>query len=122
MFKGRLRHSAGKPNSDSEKRANGWGWLSTLGLALVAAVAGQIPALAALSWSHEYGFTLAKLAGMAGDGVAVIILVCVSTPIQVGLLFVFARRRSPSALEYLALKVPRAQDIALLILASAALG
>jgi membrane protease YdiL (CAAX protease family) len=122
MFKGRLRRSAGKPNSDLEKAANAWGWLATLGLAVVAAVAGQIPALAALSWSHEYGFSLAKLAGMASDGVAVIILVCVSTPIQIGLLFVFARQRSSSARDYLALTIPHARDIVVLILAAAALG
>ena len=50
-----------------------------LGLALVAAVASQLPALAAVSWSHDYGFSFATLQHMTGDGVAVITLVYVST-------------------------------------------
>jgi uncharacterized protein len=96
-------------------------WLATLGLGVVAAVAGQIPALAVLSWSPGDEFSLAKLQGMAGNGEAVIILVCVSTPVQVGLLFWFARRRSSSAVNYLALIVPKKRHILRLFLAAAAL-
>ena len=97
------------------------GWLATLGLGMVAALTGQIPALAALSWSRERGLSLAELGGLTSDGVAVIILICVSTPVQVGLLFWFAHRRSPSALDYLALKLPRKRDITLLALVAAGL-
>jgi uncharacterized protein len=96
-------------------------WLATLGLGVVAAVAGQIPALAVLSWSYGDEFSLAKLQGMAGNGEAVIILVCVSTPVQLGLLFWFARRRSSSALNYLALNLPKKGHILRLFLAAAAL-
>jgi membrane protease YdiL (CAAX protease family) len=61
------------------------------------------------------------LEGLASDGVAVIILICVSTPVQVGLLFWFARRKAPSALGYLALSLPRSRDIRLLVIVAAAL-
>jgi membrane protease YdiL (CAAX protease family) len=77
----------------------------------------QIPALAALILFHERGASLAKLQGLAGDGVAVIILTCVSTPIQVALLFWFARLRVPSPLGYLALALPSKRDIILLVFA-----
>jgi membrane protease YdiL (CAAX protease family) len=92
-----------------------WGWLATLVLGVVAAVVSQLPALAALILFHEWGASLAKLQGLAGDGVTVIILLCVSTPIQVGLLVWFARLRAPSALDYLALTLPSKRDITLLI-------
>jgi uncharacterized protein len=101
---------------EAEWRGRSWGWLATLVLALVAAVAGQIPALAALSWSYDHGFSLPKLQSAASDGVAVAILLGVSTPVQVGLLFWFARLRGSSAMEYLALTLPRKRDFAILIL------
>jgi membrane protease YdiL (CAAX protease family) len=108
--------------------ASGWrlptrsrGWLATLGLGMVAGLTGQIPALAALSWSRGGRLSLAELGGLTSDGVAVIILICASTPVQVGLLFWFARKKSPSALDYLALKLPHKRDITLLALVVAGL-
>jgi membrane protease YdiL (CAAX protease family) len=98
-----------------------WRWLGTLGLGVVAAIVSQIPALAALALSSDYGLNLAKLQHAANDGVAVIVLVCVSTPVQVGLLLVFARRRDPSGLDYLGLRLPRRTDLALLVVAAAGL-
>ena len=98
-----------------------WRWLATLGLGLVAAVVGQIPPLAVLSWSHSLEFNLADLQGMAGNGTAVIRLICMSTPVQVGLLFWFARRRSASAVSYLALTRPQKRDIVVLFLTAVAL-
>ena len=92
-----------------------WGWLASLVLAVVAAVVSQIPALAALILFHERGASLAKLQELAGDGVAAIILICVSTPIQVGLLFWFARLRVRSPLGYLALTLPSKRDMILLV-------
>src|SRR5277367_5539796 len=100
----RKNESLGLPQSDARCRPKTWGWLATFGLA---AVASQLPALAAVSWSHVYGFNFATLQHMTGDGIAVITLVYVSTPVQVGLLFWFARLRSSSAVEYLALTLPR---------------
>ena len=96
-------------------------WLGTLGLGVVAAVASQIPALAALALSTDYGFNLAKIQHAANDGIAVIVLVCVSTPVQVGLLLAFARRRAPSAFDYLGLRLPRRRDFALLVFAAVGL-
>ena len=122
MFRRRRKNeSLGLPHSDARRRAKTWGWLATSGLGLVVAVAGQLPALAAVSWSHDYGFSFAKLQHMAGDGVAVITLLCVSTPVQVGLLFWFARLRSSSAVEYLALTLPRKRDMVVLLLSAAVL-
>jgi uncharacterized protein len=110
------------PSPEPEKpAAQPWGWLASLGLGIFAAFVGQIPALAALFLFHEQGLRPAKVEGLASDGVAVIILICVSTPVQVGLLFWFARRKAPSALDYLALRFPRKHDIALLVLAAVAL-
>lgn len=111
----------GLPQSDARCRPKTWGWLATVGLALVAAVASQLPALAAVSWLHGYGFSFAKLQHMTGDGVAVITLVCVSTPVQVGLIFWFARLRNSSAVEYLALTLPQKRDIVILLLSAALL-
>ncbi len=91
------------PSPEPERPTKAWGWLASLGLGIVAAVTGQIPALAALSLFHERGLGLAKLQGLERDAVAVIILICVSTPVQVGLLFWFARRKVASAFGYLAL-------------------
>ena len=104
------------PSPEPERPMRVWGWLASLVLGVVAAVVGQIPALVALILFHERGVSLAKLHGLAGDGVAVIILTCVSTPIQVGLLFWFARLRVPSPLGYLALTLPCKRDIILLVL------
>jgi CAAX protease family protein len=109
------------PSIESKRPARSWGWLASLSLGAVAAVSGQLPALAALFFFHEQGFSLAKSGGLATDGVAVIFLICVSTPVQLGLLFWFARRKNPSALAYLALGLPRKRDIALLVLVAAAL-
>lgn len=106
---------------DTEWDTNAWGGLATGGLALAAAVIAQVPALAVVAWSHDYGFSLVKLKQMAGDGVAVTTLLWVSTPVQVGLLFWFARLRSSSAIKYLALTLPRKRDILLLLLSAAAL-
>jgi membrane protease YdiL (CAAX protease family) len=117
----RKNESLGLPQSDARCRPKTWGWLATFGLALVAAVASQLPALAAVSWSHDYGFSFATLQHMTGDGAAVITLVCVSTPVQVGLLFWFARLRNSSAVEYLALTLPRKRDIVILLLSAALL-
>ena len=110
-----------KSHLDTDWRTNAWGWLATAGLALAAAVTAQVPALLAVTWSRDYGFSLARLQHVASDGVAVTTLLCVSTPVQVGLLFWFARLRSSSAIEYLALTLPRRRDIIILLLSAAAL-
>jgi len=74
---------------------NPWGRFSTLGLAAFALLAGQFIALAALTWF--YGLPLTRLPNLAGDGVAVTVIILVSTPIEVGLLMLFAARCGPAA-------------------------
>jgi uncharacterized protein len=113
--------SPGQRRQDAESRVRVWGWVATFGLGLIAAVAGQLPALAALSWSHAHGFSLARLQNMASNGLAVTTLLFVSTPVQVGLLFWFARLRGSSAMDYLALILLRKRDIVTLILSAAIL-
>jgi ABC-2 type transport system permease protein len=121
MLKRRGAKSPERLQPDDKSRVSAWGPFATFGLALVAAVSGQIPALAVLSWWHDSGLSIAKLQNMASSGVAVTTLLCVSTPVQVGLLFWFARLRGSSALEYLALTPPRKRDLVTLTLSGVAL-
>ncbi len=88
-----------------------WGRWTTLALGLVAALVGQVASLMAYSW--WFGLDIAHWADLARDGVAVILLVCISTPVQVALLALFARRAGVTATEYLGLTLPRNRDFAL---------
>src|SRR3569832_1001646 len=85
-----------------------WGRFSSLGLAAVALLVGQFIALAALVWFYD--LPLARLPNLAGDGVAVTIIILVSTPIEVALLMLFAARCGPVA-EYLGWTVPKRADV-----------
>jgi len=85
-----------------------WGRFSSLGLAAVALLVGQFIALAALTL--VYGLPLAQLPNLAGDGVAVTVIILVSTPIEVALLMLFAARCGPVA-EYLGWTVPKRADV-----------
>ena len=86
-----------------------WGRFSTLGLAAVALLVGQFVALAALTWF--YGLPLTRLPNLAGDGVAVIVIILVSTPIEVALLMLFAQRCGVPAAEYLGWTTPKRADV-----------
>jgi membrane protease YdiL (CAAX protease family) len=86
-----------------------WGRWSTLGLGLIAALVGQIAALTALIW--WYGLDLAQLLDLGGDGVAVTLIVCISTPVQVLLLALMARQAGANAADYLGLTMPRKSDV-----------
>jgi len=86
----------------SEQQA--WGRLATFGLGLVALLGGQAAALVALSW--WYGHSLAQMPDFSGDGVAVTIVIFVSIPLQLVLLYLMAQRPGGSAADYLGLKVP----------------
>lgn len=86
-----------------------WGRLSTFGLGLFALLAGQMAALVALSWWFD-----ASLSGMpdfSGDGVAVTLVIALSTPVQVGLLVLFAQRAGGSAADYLGWTWPRRSEV-----------
>jgi membrane protease YdiL (CAAX protease family) len=86
-----------------------WGRWATLGLGLIALLAGQLVALTALTWWTGLG--LAHWADFARDGVAVTLIICISTPVQVLLLALMARQTRASAADYLGLTLPRKRDV-----------
>jgi membrane protease YdiL (CAAX protease family) len=107
-----------------DRRANGptgtgdvkpWGRWATLGLGVIALLGGQALALAALAW--WYGFHLEHFVNLAANGVAVTLIICISTPIQVLLLALMARGTGTSATEYLGLTLPRKSDVFIGIIA-----
>lgn len=102
-------------------RAKCWNWLSTFSLGIAAVLLGQIPAVWALYNFHGLEVASNDIAHLATNAVAVVLLICVSTPIQTGLLFWMAQWRSPPALDYLALRFPSKSQLALLVLAAAGL-
>ena len=86
-----------------------WGRLATFGLGFVTMLTGQIAALMALSWWMEA--SLYKLPDFSGDGVAVALIIFVSTPIQLLLLATFAQRKGGNAAAYLGLTLPRRSEV-----------
>jgi membrane protease YdiL (CAAX protease family) len=82
-----------------------WGRCATLGLGLFVLLIGQMAALPAIIW--WYGVDLARWLDLAADGVAVTLIICISTPVQVLLLALLARRTGTSATDYLGLTLPR---------------
>ena len=86
-----------------------WGRWATLGLGLIAALVGQMAALTALIWWN--GLDPAQLLDLVGDGVAVTLIVCISTPVQVLLLALIARQTGANAADYLGLRLPRKSDV-----------
>ena len=85
--------------------AKPWGRWATLGLGLSALLIGQMAALPAIFW--WYGLDLAHLLDLAADGVAVTLIICISTPVQILLLALLARPTGASATDYLGLTLPR---------------
>jgi membrane protease YdiL (CAAX protease family) len=96
-----------------------WGRWSTLGLGVVALIAGQIVALFALTWWH--GASLLQLPNLAASGVDVTLIIAVSTPVQVLLLAIFARMTGSGIADYLGLVLPRRSEIVFGVLATLAL-
>jgi membrane protease YdiL (CAAX protease family) len=86
-----------------------WGRWATLGLGVVALMGGQAAALLALTW--WYGANLAHMPDFSGDGVAVSIVIFVSTPVQLALLWLLAQRPGGSAADYLAFKLPSRSEV-----------
>jgi membrane protease YdiL (CAAX protease family) len=86
-----------------------WGRFATFALAAIALLAGQMAALVALTcW---YGVGIGHLPNFGGDGAAIAIIIGVSTPVEVALLALFARRVSASAADYLGLIWPRRGEV-----------
>jgi len=88
-----------------------WGRFSTFGLGLLAMLAGQAAALTALTW--WYGAGIAHLPDFSGDGVAVSLVILISTPIQVGLLWLMARQPGGDPAAYLGFILPRRGEVLL---------
>lgn len=101
------KKSSGGKKSPGDKKS--WGRLASFGLGFVAMLAGQMAALMALSW--WIGAGLGQMPDFGGDGVAVTLIIFVSTPIQVLLLATFAQRAGGSATVYLGLTLPRRSEL-----------
>jgi hypothetical protein len=91
--------------------AQPWGRAATFGLGVLALLAGQLVALVMLTW--WYGVDVMRLPDFSGDGPAVSVIVLTSTPVQLGLLALFAKMRGASAIEYLDLIWPRRGELLL---------
>ena len=89
--------------------AKPWGLIATFGLGLFALLVGQMAALVALSW--WFGANLSGMPDFSGDGVAVTIVIAVSTPVQVALLALFAQRAGGNTAEYLGWTWPRRSEV-----------
>jgi len=96
-----------------------WGRWATLGLGIVALLGGQAAALAALSW--WYGESISRMPDFSGDGIAVTIVISVSTPVQLALLWLMAQRPGGSPAEYLGLKLPSRGEMLFGVAATVAL-
>lgn len=92
-----------------------WGRLATLCLGATALLVGQFVGLTALAW--WYGLSSKQWSDIGYDGVAVTLLICISTPIQLALLALFAKRTGATALNYLGLALPRKRELTLGIVA-----
>ena len=90
--------------------AKPWGLVATFLLGAVALLAGQLAALAALSW--WFGASLDGMPNFSGDGVAVTLVIAVSTPVQIALLVLFAQRAGGGgASDYLGWTWPRRSEV-----------
>lgn len=96
-----------------------WGRGATLALAVFALSSGQFAALFALS--RWYGQSVGHLPEFGGDGVAIALIIAVSTPVEVLLLVLFARRTGADVAWYLGLIWPRRGQLVFGFLAMAGL-
>jgi membrane protease YdiL (CAAX protease family) len=85
-----------------------WGIFATFILGAVALLGGQIAGVAAIAW---YAGGLNVLPVFNSDGLAVALLILISTPVQVALLALFARHGGGSVAEYLGLIWPRRSEV-----------
>jgi len=92
---------------------------ATLALGVFALLAGQLAALLALTW--YFGQSIGHLPDFSGDGAAITLVIAVSTPVEVALMALFARRTGASAAVYLGLIWPRRGEVVLGVGATIAL-
>ncbi len=96
-----------------------WGRLATFGFGFIAMMVGQFAALVALTlW---LGQDLTSMPDFSGDGVAVTLIILVSTPIQLLLLAAFARLAGANPFAYLKLTMPRRSEVVFGVAVTAAL-
>jgi membrane protease YdiL (CAAX protease family) len=96
-----------------------WGRWATLGFAVVALFGSQAIALLALTW--WYGIGITRMQDFSGDGVVVSEIISVSVPLQLGLLYLVAKRSGGSAADYLGLRLPRRAELGFGVAATVAL-
>ncbi|MFZ0844850.1 MAG: type II CAAX endopeptidase family protein [Pseudolabrys sp.] len=85
------------------------GRIATFGLGFVAMLVAQSAGLMVLIW--WFGGSLRNMPDFSGDGVAITIIIFVSTPIQLLLLMAFTQRRGGNPVAYLGLIWPRRSEI-----------
>lgn len=86
-----------------------WGRLATFGFGFLATLTGQFAALVGLTlWLDQ---DLTKMPDFSGDGVAVTLIILVSTPIEILLLASFARMAKSNPFAYLGLIIPRRSEV-----------
>jgi CAAX protease family protein len=96
-----------------------WGRWATFGLGLLAMFGGQAAGLFALSWWFGRGLT--QMPDFSGDGAAVSIIIYVSIPVQLALLYLMAQQPGGRAADYLGLKWPSRGELRFGIAATVAL-
>jgi membrane protease YdiL (CAAX protease family) len=96
-----------------------WGRFATFGIGLLAMLVGQFGALLVLAWWMDA--SLATMPDFGGDGLAVTLIIFVSTPIQLLLLATFAQRRGGNPAAYLGLILPRRSEVVFGVVAVVAL-
>src|SRR5260370_5881915 len=94
-----------------------WSRWATLWLGLGSMLLAQAPALAAYVWWSGRSLTQVSLA--AHDGVATVLLICISTPFQVLLLALLAWRVGAKPAGFLGLRLPTKREVAQGIMAVA---
>lgn len=100
-------------------RTQPWGRIATFGLGFAALLAGQFAAITALTW--WYGRSLGQLPNVGSDGTAVTGIILVSTPVEIALLMLWARRCGPDVAGYLGLIWPRRSEVVFGVLSVVAL-
>jgi membrane protease YdiL (CAAX protease family) len=107
------------PRAEPERPADAWGPLATFGLGTLAALVGQVPPL--LVFYYWHGPNTGHWTEIATDAPAVILFICLSTPVQVALLVWFAKKAGSTAVNYLALTLPSGRMAPLLPITALAL-
>ncbi len=87
-----------------------WGYWATLGWSVLAYFAGQVAATAIVLWWQQGD--LAVLVRTPYDGATVALSVLVLNPVTVAVLVAAVRLAKANPLEYFALALPRARDVA----------